>query len=164
MNTLMIGHRSRGFIYTAGRVAGLTNGAFLRGEKYGGRLRPWLHKRKPLTCSGAQETAEKLPLTDLPASEYLLLSTPVPILEPSSHFSPDHQVGLFISKYVTPLVTLWLKGYFRPKLFDLTCASAKRCAFENVDIEWESWSFAICCVDRLTCSMHLRRKMQVDQL
>ena len=90
MNTLTIGHWSRGFIYTAGRVAGLTNGAFLRGGRCVGRLRPWLHKRKPLTCSlSAQETAEKLPLTDLPASEYLLLSTPVPILEPSSHFSPN---------------------------------------------------------------------------
>ena len=63
---------------------------------WGGLVRPWLHKRKPLTCSlSAQETAEKLPLTDLPASEYLLLSTPVPILEASSHFSPDHYVRQF---------------------------------------------------------------------
>ena len=35
MNTLTIGHWSRGFIYTAGRVAGLMNGAFLRGDVWG---------------------------------------------------------------------------------------------------------------------------------
>ena len=63
MNTLMIGHWSRGFIYTAGRVAGLTNGAFLRGGRCVGRLRPWLHKRKPLTCSGNSReiTADRSP-------------------------------------------------------------------------------------------------------